>query len=379
MSNSQPTRWTPESHRWKQSQNKANSNKPLDDEDIYAEEPANLKKPNLGLSGIGNDIIESTLSAPAAGIEALSNLPGHVMSGATYVKKEPWSHTLGQLSIGGAEGLAGLLSSPQVGARYLSEKFGNPEGSVYKNLHQTPTPYELMQDYEKEFGVDASKEGEAEIRGLGQLALARKAPYKTVAATVAGEGGDPIHASIGKYATGNVSKILNKAGDIAPIIKPIATSPYKKQLKILTSKDLLAGYKPNVADINEASRLLKSEGMQIPHEAVNLATEQALKGNYKPWFSLQSTVRTEGRRLSRKGGVHRELGQKLHELSEKMHSDIGKQQAERGAPEAEKLMHQGKERFARYHKISPYARAAAIIGGASLLPKWITDFTKAVK
>jgi hypothetical protein len=78
------------------------------------------------------------------------------------------------------------------------------------------------------------------------------------------------------------------------------------------------------------------------------------------------------------GGVNQTLGEKLHALAEKMHTEIGEAQAARGAPEAEKLMHQGKARTARYHKISPKSKIAGGITLAATAPKWISDMIKAL-
>lgn len=172
-----------------------------------------------GIGGIGKDVLESVLTSPYAALESALNLPGHIESGVEYTKKEPSYKSAGQLGIGGLEGIAGLLSSPQVGARYLSEKFANPEGKINKSLHETPTPYELMQDYEKQFNLGATKKGESELRALGQLLLARKGasiPSKaarvgTLSASVAGQGGDPIHAALGAWIADNAIKKVKKA------------------------------------------------------------------------------------------------------------------------------------------------------------------------
>jgi len=173
-------------------------------------------------------------------------------------------------------------------------------------------------------------------------------------------------------------KIASKGGDIAPVLKSIAAKPYKNQMKVLEEKGLLGGYKPNVNDILESSTILKSPGMTIPHAAVDEAVAQTLEGNFKPWFNIQSSVRSEARRLSKKGGVHHTLGQKMHELAEKMHVEMGEAQASRGAPEARDFMEQGKARMARYHKISPYKKAAGVLASASALPKWITHLSKSL-
>ena len=198
-----------------------------------------------GFSGIGRDALESIISAPGAALKGIMNLPEHIKSGGEYSKKEPWYKSAGQLGLGGAEGVAGLLSSPQVAGRYLSEKFGSPKGKFNKSLHETPTPFELLQDYEKELDLDASKKGESELRALGQLLLAKKGLTKvpsktgrigTVSASAAGEGGDPIHAALGSLIAENAIKGTKKAPEWIETIKN------KKGLdeKIINSDEELA-------------------------------------------------------------------------------------------------------------------------------------------
>lgn len=171
---------------------------------------------------------------------------------------------------------------------------------------------------------------------------------------------------------------LSKLGDIAPLIKKIASKPYKEQMTILENKNLLQGYKPNASDVLEASRILKSPGMTVPHEAVDLATAEALEGNFKPWFDLQSSVRSQGRLLSKKGGVNNTLGQNMYKLAEKMHQEMGEQQTQRGAPEAAAKMQQGKARTSKYNKILPYRRIATGASAATMIPKWLRDLFNTV-
>lgn len=191
--------------------------------DIEQQEKGYVPK---GFSGIGRDVAESVLSAPGAALQSVLNVPEHIESASDYLEKnnklksgyKPWA----QLGIGGAEGIAGLLSAPHVGARYLAEKFANPEGAISKSLHKTPTPYELMQDYEKELGINATKKGESELRALGQMFLAKKGLSKipsktgrvgTVSSSVAGQGGDPVHAALGAWFAEKAGEKTKKVPD----------------------------------------------------------------------------------------------------------------------------------------------------------------------
>lgn len=251
----------------------------------------------------------------------------------------------------------------------------NPAGPMMKFLAKQEIPYV------SEGAKHWPQYPESDVFGLGE-----KQPGDTIfqAASPVGTGAKGAKLAgksleeVAKLAFSKGSKAANKVGDTLPLLKSIAIKPYKKQMKILEEKGLLEGYKPNAPDVLEAARILTSPGMKIPHEAVNEAVAKTLEGNYKPWFNLQSSIRKEGRRLSKMGGVNNTLGEKLHSLAEKMHTEIGEAQAARGAPEASELMHQGKLRTAKYHKISPTSKVAAGIASASLLPKWMSQMLRAM-
>ncbi len=261
------------------------------------------------------------------------------------------------------------------GALDLGEFATNPPGLMMKYLASKEIPY--ISEGAKHW----PQYPESDLFGLGEKQpgdVIFQSATPTAPLLKGGQLAAKSLAEIAKMALPKVAKVADKGGDILPVIKSIASKPYKKQMSILGKKGLLEGYKPNVPDVLEASRVLKSKGMKIPHEAVDEAVAQTLKGNYKPWFDLQSSVRREGRRLSKIGGVHGTLGEKLYALAEKMHTEIGEAQAARGAPEAEALMHQGKARTARYHKISPTSKVAATIAGAAMAPKWIAQMIRAL-
>ena len=259
------------------------------------------------------------------------------------------------------------------GAIDFGEFLSNPAGPAMKYLGSKEIPY--VSDLAKKW----PQYPESDIFGLGEKQPGDLVFQAITPAGPASKGAQLTGKSLEqlvKLALPKASKVIDKTGDILPITKSIASKPYKKQTKILSEKDLLTGYKPNVNDVIEAQRILTSKGMKIPHEAVNEAVAQTLEGNYKPWFNLQSSIRKEARRLSGMGGVQSTLGEKLHALAEKMHTEIGEAQAARGAPEAERLMHQGKARTARYHKISPAGKVAEGLATAAVLPKWIVQILK---
>ncbi len=260
------------------------------------------------------------------------------------------------------------------GAIDLAEFGANPAGPLMKYLASKDIPYV------SEGAKHWPQFPESDLFGLGEeqpgdMLFQAATPGAPVVkgAKLAGK----TLEEVAKKAFSTAKKTADKAGDVFPVLKSIATRPYKKQVAILEQKDLLKGYKPNINDVLEAQRVLTSKGMKIPHEAVNEAVAQTLEGNYRPWFNLQSSIRKEGRRLSKMGGVHSTLGEKLHAMAEKMHTEIGEAQAARGAPEAAKLMHQGKERFAKYHKISPASKLAAAAATTAAAPRWIAQMIRA--
>jgi hypothetical protein len=255
----------------------------------------------------------------------------------------------------------------------LGEFITNPAGPMMKYLASKDIPY-----------VSAGAKHWPQYPESDMFGLGEKQPGDTIFQAITPTGpaikgaqfaGKSLEQLV-KMTAPKIAKVAEKAGDKLPVLKSIASKPYEKQMNILEEKGLLEGYKPNDTDVLESARILTSKGMKIPHEAVNEAVAQTLEGNFKPWFDLQSSVRSEGRRLSKMGGVNRSLGEKLHGLAEKMHTEMGEAQAARGAPEAERLMHQGKERFARYHKISPISRGASKLAAGAALPTWLYKMLK---
>ena len=307
-----------------------------------------------------NEALGGSPTQPSVG-QDIQNLPAYAKQFAKSLPSEfsaatqqPFGRSLKNV----AAGALGIANLPHQAAEY------------YASRH-VPYLEKLIEHYPWKANLDPNQ-----ILGLGErqpgdLIFQSFAPGGALkgGAEAAGAG----ISNIAKSAPAMISRATEKAADTFPIIKKIPASTYKKQRDILESKGLMTGYKPNPNDVLESARMLKSEGMKIPHEAINIAASKALEGNFQPWFSLQSSVRSEGRRLSKKGGVHRELGQELHGLAEKMHGEMGSQQASRGAPEAEQLGIRAKKQMARYHKISPIAKIAE----AGILPSWLIKLKNA--
>lgn len=262
-----------------------------------------------------------------------------------------------------AAGYLGIANLPHEAAKYYASRH---VPYLEKLIQHYPWKADL--DPNKYLGLGTPQPGDMALQALGPAGI-----LKGGVKALGGSGASAIKSAIEK-----APEMISKAGDIAPVFKKTASKPYVNQIKELTEKNLLTGYKPNINDILEAQRILTSPGMQIEHEAVNEAVANALKGDFKPWFRLQSSVRSEGRRLSKKGGVHNELGDKLHTMAERMHGEQETAQIDRGAPKAAAYQKQGKARTARYHKISPIAKAATGLTSAAVLPRWVAEMLKAV-
>lgn len=313
-----------------------------------------------------NEALGGAPNQPSIG-QDISNLPQYAQAFAQSLPSEFAAATqqpLGRSLKNVAAGYLGLANIPhQVAEYYASRHIPGLE----KLIEHYPWKADL--DPNKYLGLGESQPGDLIFQSMGPGGLLKDAAKMV--------GGTAINAA--KLIPGVASRAAEKAGDFAPIIKRIPVSSYKEQQQMLKSKDLLTGYKPNPNDVLKASEMLKSEGMKIPHAAIDIATGKALEGDFNPWFNLQSSVRSEGRRLSKKGGVHLELGQELHGLAEKMHQEMAAQQIARGAPEAAEKGEQAKQRMARYHKILPYRRMATGAAIASAAPGWIGKLIRSME
>lgn len=262
------------------------------------------------------------------------------------------------------------------GAIDFAEFAANPAGPAMKYMASKEIPYaSRIAKHWPQFP-------ESDVFGLGERKAGDEIFQAATPTRLAGgavELGAKGLRKLADMALSEAPKIAEKAADKFPILKSMTQKPYKKQIKELTEKDLLTGYKPNIKDILEAQRILISPGMQIVHEAVNSAVAKALNGDFKPWHRLQSSVRSEGQRLSKKGGVHTELGDDLYNMAERMHTEQEVQQTSRGAPGAAENQRRGKARTAKYHKISPVAKVATGLAASSILPGWAARLAKSVK
>ncbi|HJY22895.1 MAG TPA: hypothetical protein VJ279_08430 [Hanamia sp.] len=165
-----------------------------------------------GLEGIGNDFTSSLLSAPAALGKMIGSIPGGIKKTARYAATNNPLSTFANLGAGGVESAAGLLSAPQVLIRYLADKFPEFGKRIEKGdvstggaSYKSPTPFEALNDFEKNHGLAPQSEDEASVRNAGGLVFGGKTLSAlpnlltrtgTIAAQQAGQGGDPVHAAI---------------------------------------------------------------------------------------------------------------------------------------------------------------------------------------
>lgn len=185
------------------------------------------EKYQTGFSGVASDIGSSLESAPEALGNMISSIPGALKKVGRYATSNNPVETLGNLGAGGVEGVAQLLSSPQVLARYLGQKFpelGKDKTTLAGLLGimkpENSTPYEALMNFEKNHGMAPQSDDESAVRNLGGMIFGGKGLTKlpnaasrvaALSAQQAGAGGDPIHAAI-----------LGMAGELA------AKAPWKK-------------------------------------------------------------------------------------------------------------------------------------------------------
>lgn len=175
-----------------------------------------------GFTGIGQDIVGSLTTAPQAGMEFLKSIPETAKGAYQYGKEQPWYQTAKQLPLAVGEDIAGLLSLPQSGARYLARKFA-PESRITKALQQTPTPFEFLQQEEEQFGLSPKNEQEQAMRSLMSLVAGGKGLSKlpgaksrigAITAEEAGRGEDPLHAALLSLAGESVIPGARKTADV---------------------------------------------------------------------------------------------------------------------------------------------------------------------
>lgn len=161
------------------------------------------------------------------------------------------------------------------------------------------------------------------------------------------------------------SSILRGLGTALPVTKGIAYAPYVKKAKYMQQHGLGKDFYISPEHLDEAERLMHSEGMNIPKEAIEHTLPLARAGEHDAIHAVQSTLKSLGRDLSRKGGVEGRLGEKMHGLAEKIMGDMNEQLELMGHGKAVELENLGKKRTARYYKQQPLKNMALKgVGGA---------------
>ena len=166
---------------------------------------------------------------------------------------------------------------------------------------------------------------------------------------------------------------LSKLADFAPLTKGIAKRPYKELEKYLAEHGIGEGVKINPSTLKEARKILKSQGVDLPEEAIKRAFQKASQGSHESIHNIQSSVRSSGRQLMKKGGIEHDLGKDMHALAEKITGEAKAHYEDIGHIKAAELMKKANDRYARYHKILPAKRILTGAAAASAFPKWIRE------
>jgi hypothetical protein len=268
----------------------------------------------------------------------------------------------------------------------VAASVGNFPGAVYEHF-SGKTPYHIphpnLQKYYPEggWGQLGSTLGNIEGQFIGPGGIAFKAlkafNNPLAKALMGGSTGALAGAAsnegdrIGSGLLGGVlgaglplsQTIMKGLGNTFPITKSIASSPYVKKAEYLKEHGLGSGLYVKPKYLHEAKSLMQSSG--IMPEAIEHTLPLAHAGEHDAIHAVQSTLKSIGRDLSRKGGVEGRLGEKMHGLAEKIMGNVNDQMKLMGHQKAIQLEEQGKKRYARYYKQKP-ARDVALKYGAGL-------------
>lgn len=250
----------------------------------------------------------------------------------------------------------------------------------------TKTPHPSLQKYYPEgvWGNLGSTLGNLEGQVIGPGGVAFKAlravnnPLAKALLGASGGGllgaatneGDRIGSGITGAALGSVGglagNILKGLGNIAPLTKSIASSPYVKKAAYMEKHGLGSHLYVTPKYLEDAENIMRNHPGEIPVEAIEDVIPLAHAGEHDAIHAVQSTLKSLGRDLSKKGGVPGKLGEKYHALAEKIMGDVNEQMKVMGHSKAVKLEEQGKKRYSRYYKQAPLRKLAAKTGAGAL-------------
>lgn len=254
-------------------------------------------KYETGFSGIGSDVAASLASAPEALGNMLDSIPGGVANVASYAVKNNPASTLGNIGAGGVESLAGLLSSPHILMRYLSDKFpdmakrmqGN--GRILKGVSfNEPTFYEGLKGFEKAHGLEAQTPEEESVRNAGGLLFGGKvltslpnmlSRASAMAAENAGRGGDPVHAAILGVLGEKTAQMLGKGINKAAAVEPATAAPFNPETPLLN-----ANMAPMLSNPNGYMTAINN----IPQAAINMTKAAKNAVEKIPEKAMQNTA-----------------------------------------------------------------------------------------
>lgn len=259
-----------------------------------------------GFAGIADDIMKSARTAPDALLDTITGLAKSAKGAGKYALTTNPVSTFANLGVGGVEGGAALISSPQMMMRYIAEKFpelakdnGTLASHYLKNAKQH-TDYENLMRFEQEHGLAPQSEDERGVRDIGGLIFGGKGltkiPSRTgriaaLSAQQAGAGGDPLHAAmlgmIGEMVGSRIKgKVQNDANAPAqpsaqPFTPPSAVTSASFNQPIIPGMNVTLG---GFGVIPEAVKAIPDALEKTKEGAKNLsknAKEIAYKGTAK--------------------------------------------------------------------------------------------------
>lgn len=204
--------------------------------------------PTQGFGGIVQDIKKSLTGLPTATGKFASALPGEANAAFSQLYQNP-SHLLGNLLVGGMEGVRGAINTPSNLANYLKSK-GIGQGSIEDLLGKARLPDGQTQ-FEKSIAGPEQK-GDALVQGLASFA-----PYGAIGgverglkgllgrtgaagAYGVGQNQDPLQTALmgltGELGGKAIGKGVNSALNPAETLKNIKDVPTDMAAKIFRGK-----------------------------------------------------------------------------------------------------------------------------------------------
>lgn len=294
---------------------------------------------------------------PSVG-QDIQNIPEYASKFAKAIPGElnaAYDMPLGRSLKNVAAGYLGLANIPHQAAEYYSSR-------------HVPYLEKLIEHYPWKANLDPNKYlglGEQQPGDLVYQSLGPSGPIKAGAEAL---GHGAVNAARG------IPQVAQTAADIAPVLKFMERTPYRQGEEYMTAHNVGQDVNVNPHDLHEVERIMRSRGIELPEAAIENSFGRAHAGEHQALSSVQSSARTVGRHLTRRGGIEGDLGDYLHQLADNIHHAQRQHYENIGHPEMSEIMRRQMQRSRRYHKISPYriiASGAALTAAAS--PRWARE------